>query len=470
MSKRMEDEEGWMKKADQFELQPSPALWKNIESDLQQHKRKRRIVLWFFVSVGLLLSSGIIYIFHQQDLINSVVQEKNNIELPEVVQHGNKNSKVENRSITGLSTEKEKVVGLNKERAAVSLQHDKPVSQSQLMSSQFTRRKNKTVNPVDNIISAITEEIIVHPTTSELKPEDTNSDINIGQEGLVEFQWEQTDANYCEEVNIPVVDSALAVVIKDSSGINNSLKDSLLIMNSEGKFSLQVVAMPLISRNYVIEHTDLGVLDTYRNESTKSLLTYAAEVRMITRIDQFLTLGIGLGYYSFGEQLMNEQAVYRTDTIYPPTAIFSNQYDINSVPVKILLDSAKQQGQYIKTGYQYLQIPVGLTVDLFNRNKFSIGLGADIIYLRLINSYFYEYDFNTNKYLKRDNGNTGQLRRDNFSFSANVSLNYRLSSTAGFFVAPTWSHFFSSIYNKQSVIDQKHDALGLKAGLTFYFK
>ena len=145
-------------------------------------------------------------------------------------------------------------------------------------------------------------------------------------------------------------------------------------------------------------------------------------------------------------------------------------YDVNTITTIVLLDSGLNTDQYIKTHYTYAQIPVGLTYHLFSRSKFSIGIGATFIYMRLLNASFYEYDFKSNRYIKREKNNQGHLRKNNIAVSGNVAFNYKTGKRFGFCISPSWQYFINSIFDEQYKLNQQHNNFGIKAAVNYFFK
>ena len=116
----------WSDKAEQFQLKPSAALWKNIEKDLDRHKRKRRFILWFFITGSLLIGGGLMHYYQEQgrafdakerivnaspvEIKSNEVQDQKNViegndELPKVNSSADqKQNSSSNKKLSSIST------------------------------------------------------------------------------------------------------------------------------------------------------------------------------------------------------------------------------------------------------------------------------------------------------------------------------------------------------------------------------
>src|SRR3954454_14137655 len=64
-----------------FEMKPKPEVWQNVRNAIQEPKRKRRFVLWWWLlPLGLLGGSIWLYVYHPD---GELVQVKKAISMPQ---------------------------------------------------------------------------------------------------------------------------------------------------------------------------------------------------------------------------------------------------------------------------------------------------------------------------------------------------------------------------------------------------
>ena len=331
----------WSDKAEQFQLKPSAALWKNIEKDLDRHKRKRRFILWFFITGSLLIGGGLMHYYQEQgrafdakerivnaspvEIKSNEVQDQKNViegndELPKVNSSADqKQNSSSNKKLSSISTPNS--TSINQKQTTVTNIKKKVASKNQ---NEITEQLQESNNTVEVNHNSIPKQDTTNTATATISPATAADTATVTTAFTIRSYLAKdgaapvidTTATATATTATATTDTATAFTIRSylakdgtapviATTTTTTATSVTIDTTTTATYSMQLGIMPLVSFNRFNEHTDLGSLENYRNNHFKTLVTYATEFRLNMQLNKYLSIGSGFGILTMNRPFMN---------------------------------------------------------------------------------------------------------------------------------------------------------------------
>ncbi len=468
------------KSADDFSLTPSPGTWSNVQADISARKRKRKFIIFFFLLAGIIL--GGLFLLNKPSRKAEILPREISLtptesQKPKAIQQDISSEKSivpqehfsaqQNNSIPGKNTKK-KNTSITKTNSQDKKQH----------------RNAKTSSP-----RTIQPEKVESPPTSEsenMQPPAMLSE----EDNVISGNMESSQA--CETTSFPTplseslssVDSIIKTDSKDSlqtstgkdsvlavkaetiskSDSTSALKDSLKSYPCQGKWSIGIGVAPTKSYTKLSEGGDYQFISHYRDSSDKILLTWNYHLNLTFNLLPEIGLFTGIGIEHFSQEILNDQAVYKYDTIQSLTVGPSSP----AITVeKSFFHIHGESTGTVKNKFTYLEIPFGIHYVFLHERKFNISLLPEIAFNKLIHSEGYRYHSQNLTYEKIADGD---LKSWLMSYGVGLSFQYAIKKNIGIELIPYYKSLQKSIWNSSDPISQRFQQTELRFSLRYLLK
>lgn len=446
------------------QMEPSSGLWKGISRKLLwtelAHFNFINLPKTFWIGAGSAAILGLIFLFNQIP-DGKTVQNDYNPVIVNNSQHGNSSltsakSKISNPANSTQSG----TVNLPSQTPGKGL----PVNNSRLNSTVPVLASNNA----SHIISTF------KITSGKTKPSGSKSPTQLTTEKpstedhLIIIQKRNSDSYELKYLPPLAVEGLLATSEEDTM---------LRIQNINGILNVPIINKPGIPQFFTYNIGVSPELSVYRNNGQYSESNLWLKTGLTYHIGKFsLQTGVGLGY-------VFDQAEYRVrykskDSIGYFTDIISfiitpGNNIIYTTKDVVVYDSIEHLADNRAISrYTYLQIPLLLGYELFESNRWSIGIKAGPIISFLIASKeaspFIDYP---NAQLIRVENNSFTRVRMNWELQAALDIEYRLTKVFSIYTDPSYNHYFKPFEKQETATSKAKDpySIGVELGIRVNF-
>ena len=388
-------------KMEELRLSPSEKVWTNIEKEIENPNKPRRLLLWLFFSLGLLLLGGVYFIFLPNGFFKRSATDvvQNNIESPEKV------SIVLPKKSTAKETGKN---DLNETKLPV-LSKQESNRENTLQAGRKTDRKTLRKPPIlskQKIKGVIKEE---SESPDQYAKADRNSQVeqggNVNNEGKKEPQkpsQEQEDSvnsnnDYGLVKNNPSIKDTSSG--KEISRINKQDKKS-----SKWKFGFTAGAgaseiyrtlfkRAIAGNSYYYASAVLGPATSVNHPSviTSGFSYYAGGV-VNRQLSKRISISAGINYHYFSSVIHIGNFVDSSLNLYQAPVPYTSS-SVNSYY------RYGNNNTYINR-YHFIEIPISMNLQLNRNRKVPLLWSAGISISYLVSSNALYYDIGSNIYFE----------------------------------------------------------------------
>jgi hypothetical protein len=254
-------------------------------------------------------------------------------------------------------------------------------------------------------------------------------------------------------------------------------EDTLRISNLKGILNVPLNTKVVIPQFFTF---NLGVapeLSVYRNNGQYSESNFWLNTGMTYHIGKFsVQTGLGLGYiFDQGDYRVNYKS---KDSI----GYFTSIVSFIVTPGNRIIYTTKDIAVYDSvehvadnrgiSRYTYLQIPLLLGYELFETNRFSIGIkaGPSISFLIASKEASPFIDYPNAQLIRIDNNSLVRVKM-NWELEAALDIEYRLTKKFSIYADPTYNHYFKPFENQESAVSKAKDpySIGIEVGIRINF-
>ncbi|MBT8327260.1 MAG: PorT family protein [Bacteroidia bacterium] len=201
-----------------------------------------------------------------------------------------------------------------------------------------------------------------------------------------------------------------------------------------------------------------GLTEETRNISDKAISSFNVGIDIGRRITNRLNVYTGLYYSNYGEQLQ-VSAVDMLDPNYEESEF------LNKTPMYEVYDEESSENSIPYTNkYSYIEIPLGISYDLFVLEKFKVALDGGLNLQKLDHVNALVYDFETDYYYwiteKED-----IFRQYGVGVSTGATISQFVGERLEMFVNPQFKYNLNSTFKKPYPVNQNQYSTGLRIGI-----
>jgi Outer membrane protein beta-barrel domain len=446
------------------QMEPSPDLWKGINQKLLLtelvHFNFTNVPKAFWIGAGGAALIGLIFLFNQIPDGKTVENDYN----PVIVNNGQHKTSSSASDKTKILTPSNSSQSGNANLSSQTSGKGLPVNNSQpnttipVLASNNTTRIKSTIKIADKISV---------PTESE-SPTQSNAEQPATESHLIVTQERRSDDYKLNYLSPLTVASLLPVTEEDTM---------LRIQNLNGILNVPLVTKTEIPKFFTYNIGVSPELSLYRNNGQYSESNLWLKTGLTYHIGKFsLQTGVGLGY-------VFDQANYRVrykskDSI----GYFTDIISFIITPGNNIIYTTKDIAVYDSiehvadnraiSRYTYLQIPLLLGYEVFESDRWSIGIKAGPAISFLIASKeaapFIDYP---NAQLIRVENNSFSRVKMNWELQAALDIEYRLTKNFSIYADPSYNHYFKPFETQESATSKAKDpySIGIELGIRVNF-
>lgn len=445
------------KSAEDFSLIPSSGIWKNIERDIHQRERKRRIIIFFFLITGI-VGSGILLFNYQLTNTSTQTSPQVNREPSTKQNSDHQNIRIKEGDLVNRNTFPGSFSEMrrqkNYETTNSRQKHDLNTDSISLNGMELPSVERNTSRQ-NGIAVNNSPQPYSNKTISTTIPIVLNDSIETSLSGITEEKSLQIENNY-DSIFVLKLDT-----IRKDSLITK--KDTINSVSHQSNWSISLGVAPTVSYVEFNEKGDYRIIANYRDSLDKNLLTWNYHFAINYMVTPKLELFIGAGLIKYVEQILNKEAVYHYDTTVltgpQPTPIITvsrSFYNINSDSTGV-----------IKNKFSWLKVPIGISYNFFPTRKLTIALKPEIAFNKLFHCEGYTYNFLNRTYEKI---NASDVRSWLFAYGVGLSFQYKVNRNLFVELTPFYSNFPKSIYIAAYPVSQRFQQFEFQMSLRYHFK
>jgi hypothetical protein len=448
--------------AENFSLSPSNESWMKVESALQRKNRRRKFIIFFLL--GFTMLSGYYFFNRNGQAIKTDHSTTNDVEKTTAMSNPDQKSQIENsgssqaKSLTNKTTttppDNKHLSESNHSTKNISkkiyhqeiIRHEtKKLSQAGIASTT----KLKTTDEEKILASngeQVESQVSLNTTPIEVIPRDSSHESNTGDDQV----------NKIKDTTIFVGIDSLK---KDSLATKT---DSLPDEDHGFRWSISLGAAPTMSASTYKEQGDYQILANYRDSSDKNLLTMNYKLLLHYKLSNKVELFSGVGIRNFKQELLSHQAVYKYDT----NTNVSVPFPVITVG-RAYSNLSNDSIGVVKNNFTYLEIPLGVSYNLFTRGKFNLSLDGQIGMNKLISTESYKYEASSFTYKK---SSTSDLKPWIFSFGLGLSARQFIAKRISLEFSPAYHRFQNSIFKSNQPLELYVDQAELNFSIRYFIK
>lgn len=448
--------------AENFSLSPSNDSWTKVESALNEKKRKRKFIIFFLL--GFTVVSGFLLFNRTNKPVTNETKHLKAVENTIVASTPAKQNKITATEIKLAKPIEEKVKPIqqrdkstlesslsSKVRLQNSLNHEKQ--------SLFATKESKPSNVPS---SAIKEDAPSKIITAHDKKEQVQIDVN--ETSSVNSQIDSSGvSNVIAETVYPMENTTSITLIDSLRKDSTANKTDSLPANVDGfRWSISIGAAPTMSATNYKEVGDYQILANYRDSSDKNLLTMNYKLLIHYKLSKKVELFTGIAIRNFKQELLSHQAVYKYDT----NTIVTLPFPVITVS-RAYANLSNDSLGVVKSNFSYLEIPFGISYNLFSRGKFNLSVDGQIGMNKLISSESYKYEASSFNYKKSA---STDLKPWIFSYGVGLSAKQFIAKRISLEFSPAYYRFPNSIFKSNQPLEQFFDQAELNFSIRYFLK
>ena len=200
-----------------------------------------------------------------------------------------------------------------------------------------------------------------------------------------------------------------------------------------------------------------GLTEETRNISDKAISSFNIGIDIGRRITERLNVYTGLYYSNYGEQLQ-VSPVNKADPNYEESEF------LNKSPLYEVYDAESSENNIPYTNkYSYIEIPLGVSYDLFVLEKFKVAVDGGINFQKLDNVNALVYDFETDYYYWITEKEE-IFRQYGVGVSTGATISQFVGERLEMFVNPQFKYNLNSTFKKPYPVNQNQYSTGLRIG------
>jgi hypothetical protein len=451
-------------KLENQQMEPSKAIWKGISRKLLwteiAHFNFINLPKPFWISIASVVVVGLIFLFNQIPDGKTTENEYSPFIIKNTPQ-GNISNVTSNPKLR--STNK-KLNTTTKYSATQALPKGSTILQNQLNSEvpvlasnnpNRTIRTNKTTNTT-NLSSGV-----LSLTRSE-------KEANAAEDHLIVSRVSNTnryELNYLPSLH---VNSLIPLTNEDTM---------LRITNLNGIMNIPLNTKPIIPQFFTFNMGVSPELSVYRNNGQYTESNFWLNTGVTYHIGKFsIQTGVGLGYiFDQGDYRVNYKS---KDSIGYFTSIISfivtpgNKIIYTTKDIAVYDSVEHVADNRAISRYTYLQIPVLLGYELFESNRFSIGIkaGPSISFLIASKEAAPFIDYPNATLIRVDNNSLTRVKM-NWEIQAIIDIEYKLPKNFSIYADPSYKHYFKPFEMQESTLSAAKDpySVGIEIGIRLDF-
>lgn len=437
--------EGLQKKGEQFKLPVEPGIWDAIEAEINPNKKKKRVGFWWrlgiFASIltVLLFSLNLIFGFGQVDDGQLSFNPEEQGKAPYITEFKNFESTIPFNNSTNndeilLSTEDPAFIEENPTEKPNNRIH--PSTENPVQKFSSDDRDNLSEYPKNDLLNVANQELIPEREVAEINDESTvREESNENQPDTPEISnlevEEEKDTTEAIEPNRDT---------QDEPELNPNAPDSVDIEakpdDNRSKFSVLVFG---------------GIGSSFRT------LQSDANALLITHKNDHETFGNTFDLGIVGQFNLTSRFYLRAGIEYK---FYSDRYDFQHDIVT----------HTTKNDYQYLQVPVNLGYNLFQTDKMGLNVFSGMKWNLLYKAQSSWVDPGLLVPVAHNNqGVNTPFRKSTFAVNIVLDYNWSISDKLKFHLLPGADIFVSSVYKRNTDINQRPFSLNADFGFSYHF-
>jgi hypothetical protein len=255
-------------------------------------------------------------------------------------------------------------------------------------------------------------------------------------------------------------------------------EDTLLrITNLNGIMNIPVKTNAVIPQFFTFNIGVTPELSVYRNNGQYTESNFWLNTGVTYHIGKFsVQTGLGLGYvFDQGNYRVNYKS---KDSIGYFTSIISfivtpgNKIIFTTKDIAVYDSIEHIADNRAISRYTYLQIPVLIGYELFETNRFSIGIkaGPTISFLIASKEALPFIDYPNAQLIRLDNNSLTRVKM-NWEIQASLDIEYRLSKNFSIYADPSYKHYFKPFEMQESSSTKAKDpySVGIELGIRVDF-
>ena len=200
-----------------------------------------------------------------------------------------------------------------------------------------------------------------------------------------------------------------------------------------------------------------GLTETQRNSSDKSVTGFNIGIEFGRSLFNRLSIYSGFNYTGYGEQLV----VFKIDE---SAARLAHSTYLDQSPIYEAVTDEKTSSYLPYTNnYRYIEIPIGLALEVFNTKDAVVSVKAGVALQKLDHVNSLVYDFNTDYYYWVTDKD---IIHNKFGLAVHggVNISQFVTPRLEFFANPFFSLNTQNTFSKEYPVSQKQYASGLNLG------
>jgi len=448
---------------DSHQIEPSRGLWKGISRKLLRaelrHFNFSNLPKAFWIGAAGAVLVGMVFLFNQIPDGKTTENDYSPIIIKNIPKGNTTSGSSENKSVRTIRNP----LGFSGGSSARVIQNGPSVRQTQINAA--------SPSLAGNISTRITKtnknhEVILRSETASLSPSGTEKQFR--EDRLLTSQERST--NSYELKYLPVLSGTNLFPSVD--------EDTLLrFTNLNGITNIPLRTHVEIPQFFTFNMGISPELSMYRNGDQYSETNYWLNAGMTYHVGKFsVQTGIGLGYvFDHADYRVNYKS---KDSIGYFTSIISFTvtpgniivYTTKDIPVYDSLQHAADDRAISR--YTYLRIPLMIGYELFESNRFSLGIKAGPAISFLIGSKeaLPFIDYPNARLIRVDNNSLSRVKM-NWEIEAALDLEYRLVKDFSIYAEPSYKHYFKPFETQETTSSKARDpySVGIEIGARYNF-
>jgi hypothetical protein len=452
------------KTLDNHQIEPSRSLWKGISRKLLRaelaHFNFINLPKAYWIGVASVVMVGMIFLFNQIPDGKSTKNDYAPIIIKSNIQKNSSPVTLKPR----VTTTGRKIIAGTANYTAQAIPNGSSVQQTQLNAGSPALASNNSTRIIktNKTINAAT---IPSPTTLQTL---TRSEGQSSEGHLILLQVR--NSNSYELKYLPV----LPMTSLFSSGDEDTV---LRFTNLNGITNIPLKTKVNIPQFFTFNMGVSPEISVYRNTGRYSETNYWLNTGVTYHIGKFsVQTGVGLGYvFDHADYRVNYKS---KDSIGFFTSIISFivtpgnviVYTTKDIPVYDSLQHIADDRAISR--YTYLNIPLMFGYELFETNRFSLGIKAGPAISLLIGSKeaLPFIDYPSARLIRVDNNSLSRVKM-NWEIKAALDIEYRLVKNFSIYAEPSYKHYFKPFETQESTSSSTKDpySFGIEIGARFNF-
>lgn len=440
-------------------FQPSEKVWNGVEQQLKKEKRRRWVVLYWFLLAGLIISGGTITYISTSFKNKKTVTAKT--ESPKLK---NKNTAVQNlenkKENNRLSSQTD--FDNNADAAVVPLKNVDGINIVSLQKIIKANGKNKVVIKVPSVSEADEKTDV---TVFNKKPDMPAKIKNAGNIAANEVQQDIAFKKYHP------ADSGVAVINKHDD-INKQVTDSNAGNNVSVKENKKIKKTWLFSITAGLGISNIGNgfglnIDGNQNKSYNNAAfnTNNSTQVSLPNMPAGFKKGMAFNFGIEAEKKINKQFSFVTGLSYNylSASVLTGQNFDTAISIsqdRIFYRQGFSQ-KYINK-FHFISITAGIKANLFVKNNFSGNLTTGISIMQLITTNALGYDTSARVYYQNKN----IFNKTLLAVNAGLQLKYKFKNRLAIVTGPQFMHTITPFSNSTDYAGKYFKVWALKAGIS----